>query len=112
MLSSTKPALAKFKDQLQTCWQISDGGPAHFHISIAIKHDHSTQTIALSQTALIDHIILQFGMLDAHPISTPFEPGLHLSKTESPKTDEECADIARLPYHKLIGSLMYLSIGT
>ena len=112
MLGSSKLSQLKFKEQLQTRWQISDGGPARFHIGITIEHDRANRTITLSQVALIDCIILQFGLSDTHPISTPLEPSLCLSKANSPQTNEEHADVAHLPYHKLIGSLMYLSIGT
>ena len=112
MLGNSKLALSMFKQQLQTQWQISDGGPAHFHIGIAIERDRGAHTIALSQVALIDRIILQFGLSDAYPVSTPFEPGLRLSKVDSPKTDDKHAAVTCLPYRELIGSLMYLSIGT
>ena len=110
MLRSSKLSLLKFREQLQTRWQISDRGPAHFHIGIAIEHDCVNRTIALSQVALIDRIISQFSLFDAHPISTPFEPGLRLSKANSPQTNEEHADVARLPYHKLIIEIARTSI--
>ena len=95
-----------------TQWQILDRGPAHFHISITIERDRANRTITLSQVTLIDHIVSQFSLSDTHPISTLLEPGLCLSKANSPQTNEECADVAHLPYRELIRSLMYLSIGT
>jgi hypothetical protein len=109
MLGDSKHALLSFKTQLQIWWQISDGGPTHFHIGIAIEHNCDTCTIALSQPALIDHIITQFGLADAYPIGTPFEPGAYLSKGSSPASEEECSN---MPYRKLVGSLMYLAIST
>ena len=75
-------------------WVVS---PVHFHIGITIERDHVNCTTALSQVALINCIISQFGLSDTHPISTPLEPSLCLSKANSPQTNEECVDIAHLP---------------
>ena len=112
MLSNFKSALLHFKSQLQTKWQISDGGPAHFHIGITIERDCSAHTIALSQTVFIDCIISQFHLDNAHPIGTPFEPGMYLSKASSPTSPEDRSAMAKTPYHELVGSLMYIAIGT
>jgi len=90
-VGSTKQALAHFKTQLRSHWEISDLGDARFCVGIAIERDRTKHTIALSQTALIDQIITQFGLQDAYPVSIPMEPGLHLScKEHSPMTDDDC----------------------
>ena len=112
MLGDSKHALSHFKTQLQTRWQISDGGPAHFHIGIAIERDRAARTLALSQTALIDRVVSQFGLTDAHPVAIPFESGHYLLKDPSPRSDDEHATMSRTPYRELVGSLMYLAIGT
>lgn len=112
MLSDTPSTLSNFKAQLQMHWQISDGGPAHFHIGIAIERDRSNRTIALSQTVLIDCIVSQFRLVDAHPVSTPLEPKAYLSKATPPQTDEDHVLLSCTPYRELIGSLMYFMIGT
>ena len=83
MLGNSKHALLVFKEQLQTCWKISNGGPAHFHIGIAIECDHLKQTIGLSQTALINHIIEQFSLGDTLPVTMQMEPSCQLSKAMS-----------------------------
>ena len=112
MLRDSKHALSHFKTQLQTRWQISDGSPAHFHIGITIEHDRAARTLTLSQTALIDRVVSQFGLTDAHPVAIPFESGHYLSKDPSPKSDDKRATMSRTPYRELIGSLMYLAIRT
>ncbi|KAF8551007.1 hypothetical protein OG21DRAFT_1378572, partial [Imleria badia] len=57
-------------------------------------------------------LITQFGLADAYPIGTPFEPGAYLSKGSSPASEEECSNMSKMPYHELVGSLMYLAIST
>ncbi|THU76114.1 hypothetical protein K435DRAFT_570796, partial [Dendrothele bispora CBS 962.96] len=57
-------------------------------------------------------IISEFGQREAHAVKTPLEPGTRLSRGDSPKTEEEKEDMKKVPYRRLIGSLMYLAIGT
>jgi hypothetical protein len=112
-VGSTKGAISHFKNQLRTKWSVSDLGNARFCLGIALERDRTHRTISLSQTALIDRIINQFGLKDASPVSTPMETGLHLSRrTHAPSTDAQRELMSRTPYRSLIGSLMYLAIGT
>lgn len=113
IVASTTPAAVRFKEELQQEWQISDLGEARFCIGIAIERDRATCSIRISQTALIDKIISQFRLSDAYPVSAPMDPGLRLSCAHhSPKTAELKAEAAVLPYRALVGSLMYVAIGT
>jgi hypothetical protein len=65
------------------------------------------------QTPLIDHILAQFGMTDANPISTPMEASIILSKLPStPITTQEELKLKAILYRHLIGHLMYLAITT
>jgi hypothetical protein len=58
--TSTDDAAAKFKADLATLWEISDLGEAQFCVGITIEHDLANHYIYLSQTALIDRILIQF----------------------------------------------------
>jgi len=112
-VGSSKHIISSFKDQLHTKWAISDLGEAKFCVGIAIERDRTTRTIRLSQHALIDRIVLQFGLKDATPISTPMEPGLHLSRHHhAPSSAAERDLMTWTPYRSLVGSLMYIAIGT
>ena len=51
-------------------------------------------------------------MLDSKKGLLPFRHGIHLSKTMSPKTTEEMAKMAKVPYASAIGSLMYAILCT
>ncbi len=110
---SSLTAISEFKHELSSVWTISDLGESKFCIGIAISRDHASRVVSLSQTALIDRIIAQYGLSDAHPVSTPMEAGLHLSRTaRNALSQEELSDISKVPYRPLIGCLMYLAIGT
>ena len=45
-------------------------------------------------------------------VSHPLPPYVKLSQTDSPKSDEERAMMAKVPYASAVGSLMYAMIAT
>ncbi|OBZ68344.1 Retrovirus-related Pol polyprotein from transposon TNT 1-94 [Grifola frondosa] len=113
IVSSSRPAVDEFKHQLRDAWSISDLGKARFCVGIAIDRDRATHTARLSQVALIDKILAQFHLADAHSVSTPLDPSLRLSHIDhSPKTDKAKAAAAKLPYRALVGSLNYVAVGS
>ncbi|PHT48471.1 hypothetical protein CQW23_12679 [Capsicum baccatum] len=50
-------------------------------------------------------------MQNVKPVSTPLEAHFKLSTTLSPKTDNECDYMSRVPYSSAVGSLMYAMFG-
>jgi hypothetical protein len=68
----------RFKSQLNAKWKISDLGEAKFALGISISRNRADRTISLSQTALIDRIVAEFGQADAHPVDTLMVAGLNL----------------------------------
>lgn len=106
-ISSSKPRCIKYGPSLN--WAQS----AHFIMGIAVAWVKDTQTVALSQTALIDKIIEQFGQKDAHPVSAPLEPGWKLCHTNPQSiTPKEQLHLNKLLYWSLISCLLYLVIST
>jgi Reverse transcriptase (RNA-dependent DNA polymerase) len=103
-----------FKDFLSSKWEISALGPASFALGIAISRDLSKHTVSLSQTALIDRVLEKFSMADANPVETPMVPGLQLRRPDksTPLSPAEAQWFTQTPYHSLVGSLMYLAVGT
>jgi hypothetical protein len=61
VISSSPEETDCFKSELWTKWEISDLGPIKYALSIAISRNRETCTVQLSQTALIDRIVKQFG---------------------------------------------------
>jgi len=117
IVSSLPEASQLFKEELKSLWTISDLGEARFCVGIAISHDRANHLISLSQTALIDCIIQQFGQTDADPISTPMDPSVAKSLTcpspsDPPLSDTDLHELMHIPYHSLVSSLMYLAVGT
>ena len=103
-----------FKSQLKQHWEINDLGPAKFALGIAISRDDDAKTISISQSALIDRVVEQFGQSEAHSVDTPMVAGLQLRRPDrtvpTPSHIIEWAE--RTPYRSLVGSLMYIARGT
>jgi len=112
-IASNKDENERFKNQMHKAWTISDLGNVRFIVGIAVNWDRPNRTVMLSQTALIDKIIAQFGQQNAAPSSLPMDPGLKLRCTNYKNMSKNEIDkIKKLPYRSLIGCLLYLSIGT
>ncbi|VDC00050.1 unnamed protein product [Peniophora sp. CBMAI 1063] len=109
--SSTCEEERQFEEEMRKHWKITKSD-ASFIVGISIKRNRADRTIALSQVALIDRILVEFNCKDVNPTITPLAPGTKLSKRDSPRTEEEKQEAAKLPYQQLVGSLMYLAIAT
>ena len=81
-IASSKEENERFKSQMKLVWSISDLGEAKHCIGIAIQRDKPKRAVYLSQKALIDKIIQQFGQQDSHPVSTPMDAGLKLRRVD------------------------------
>jgi hypothetical protein len=89
-VASSKDENEWFKVQMWTMWTISNLGDVHLVVGIAVEWDCPNHTVMLSQTALIDYIILQFGQVATSPLRMPMAPGLklhHLDSSSLSKTD-------------------------
>lgn len=64
--------------------------------------------ITVDQEEYIKKVLVNFSMTDAKPASTPADLSLKLVYP----SNEEKETAKHLPYQRLIGSLMYLSVGT
>jgi len=109
---STLSLIVTFKRQISKHVEITDLGELHWLLSIEIKCDHERRTIHLSQHSYIDSIIARYNFQDLKPVSTPMETSTRLSTSQAPATTLKIAKMHDVPYLKVVGSLMYASLGT
>ena len=105
---STKAAI----NQLASHFKLRDLGPTSFLLGIEVKRDRPNRKISLCQKQYIIDMLVRYKMSDCNPISTPMDPGLHLTKEMCPQTKEEVEEMAKNPYLSAVGSLMYLACST
>lgn len=86
-------------------FKIKNLGQPSYCLGIEIKK--SRESIHLSQANYIRDILERFGMSDCKPVSTPMSTSTDLRVTSG---EDEPAE--KRPFRELVGSLMYLAIGT
>ena len=97
------------KSDLSACYEMTDLGEIQSYLSMRIVHDRSLRRIEIDQSGYVKDVLERFGMSDATPHNTPLPAGAeeHLYKyTEQ----VSASDITH--YQSLIGSLLYVQIGT
>ena len=105
IISNSTALVAQMKKDLDSCFDMTDLGEIHWILNMEVTHNWQKQTIRLSQSQYIEDILKRHGMADCKPAATPMEANLKLKKLEA-------AEVDITEYQRLIGSLMYGSIGT
>ena len=110
--SSSKAAIQQVKRDLASHFTIHNQGPVQSILGVKVVRDRSARTISLSQPGYIKSILEDFNMSDCNPSATPMEQNIKLSKTMSPTSPEEQAEMKKVPYRKLVRKLLYLAVAT
>lgn len=95
--------------ELSGIFDITDNGEVEHLLGCVVIRYRSRRTIILSQTLFTTSILRQFGMEHSNAVSTPLPPKTHLTADDCPKTDEERAEMASVPYCAVVGKVMYLA---
>lgn len=102
----------RLKEQLSREFEMKDLGAARQILGMSIVRDIGAGTLKLSQQKYIRKVLEKFNMTDAKARRTPLGSHLKLSKKQSPKTDEDVEEMAKVPYASAVGSLMYAMVCT
>lgn len=98
--------IQKFKSQLCSVFEMVDLGQVKYFLGLSIERNREERVFKIHQSQYTQEILKRFHMESCNGISTPIEKDLFLKKAEleGEKTSK--------PYRQLIGSLMYLMIGS
>jgi hypothetical protein len=109
IIGSSLKDVKQLKEKLSLRYEMSDLGEIQSYLGMRICRDHSQKRIEVDQSGYIKSVLDRFGMADANPHPTPLPAGAdaHLVKNTAQATQ---ADIKH--YQSLIGSLLYVQIGT
>ena len=103
------------KAKLSSSFKIQDLGEAKYILGIEIKHNHTLQTISLSQSQCSHTVLEHTGKSACKPVWTPIAHNSQLSTT-SPDDNQSIPEMVikghQVSYLTVIGSLMYLMLGT
>ncbi len=113
-IASSPDENATFKAQLRQHWDISNLGAIKYALDIAVTRDRASKNIHLSQHALIDRIVEQFGQSEAHPVDTSMVLGTQILRPDPtiPVTADVVSWMDHTPYRSLVGTLNYIAVAT
>ena len=112
LVSKSKEALQKIKQELLSHFKLRDLGPIAQILGVQVTRDRSKRTLCLSQSQYAMDVLTKFNMADCKPVGTPMDPGVRLTKDMCPTTDAEREEMASVPYINAVGALMYLATAT
>ena len=109
ILGVSLEAVKLLKSDLSKCYEMSDLREIMSYLRIRITRDHSLRCLEINQSGYLTNVLERFGMSNATPHNTPLPTGAdeHLVKFEGQATALEIKN-----FQSLIGSLLYLQIGT
>jgi Reverse transcriptase (RNA-dependent DNA polymerase)/Integrase core domain len=112
LIGNDIPTLHETKAWLGKCFSMKDLGDAAYILGIKIYRDRTKRVLGLSQSTYVNKVLSRFSMLDSKKGLLPARHGIHLSKTQCPKTPDELRRMMRIPYASAVGSIMYAMICT
>jgi hypothetical protein len=109
IMGSSLEDVRQLKSSLSSRYEMTDLGEIQSYLGMRISRDRSRKRLEIDQSGYIKDVLDRFGMADANPHPTPLPAGAdaHLVKFS---TQAASADIKH--YQSLIGSLLYVQIGT
>ncbi|MCO5569013.1 hypothetical protein L7F22_022719 [Adiantum nelumboides] len=104
--------IAALKSKLNDTFDMKVLGDANHILGMCIVRDRGKKVLRLSQSGYIDKVLKRFNMEGGKALSPPLPSYVKLSLSDCPKSDEEKAKMAKVPYSSVVGSLMYSIICT
>ena len=91
---------------------MKDLGEANHFLGMRIKRNRKKGILELSQESYIKKVLQCFNMTEGKSVSTSLPSYVKLSNDDSPKSDFEKEEMAKVPYSSAVGSLMWAMIAT
>lgn len=112
LVSNSLDRLEQLKKDLSDQFEMKDLGEAKYVLGLEIERNRLLRTLTIGQQTYIKNILERFNMQDCKPVSTPFERGTLLQKSNCPNTPEGVEVMKHVPYQAAIGAIMYAMLGT
>lgn len=111
MFSASAARIRHFKDLLMKKYRMTDLGAAQQFLGLEIIRDRKKRSITLRQQQRIDELLVRTQMQNSHGQQTPLTPG-PIPPAASDSSEKPLDDIGKRDYQSLVGSLMWLMLGT
>ena len=77
-----------------------------------IKRERKRHQLTLSQAGYLGKVIKRYGINGSKTSSSPMDAGTQLSTKDCSMSEEEKAEMEKIPYANVVGSLMYAMVCT
>ena len=91
---------------------MKDMGLAKQILGMHIVRDRTKKLLWLSQEKYVTKVLQTFSMERAKPVESRLPTNCKLSKDQCPKSKTEKAEMTKVPYASVVGSLMYAMVCT
>jgi hypothetical protein len=114
IIAATSKELAlRYVNIIGRRFRISYSGELRSYLNIGIEHDRFGKTVYLSQEKYIEQLIADFEIPSDAAIRTPMQENLKLLAAEEENaTSKQLQYVAKFPYRKLVGAIIYLNVCT
>ncbi|KAL9274268.1 Retrovirus-related Pol polyprotein from transposon TNT 1-94-like protein [Drosera capensis] len=102
----------RLKEQLSEEFEMKDLGASKQILGMSINRNRAEGFLILSQEKYIGKVLERFSMQDAKARCTPLGANFSFTKKQSPRTNKDKAEMARVPYASVVESLMYAMVCT
>lgn len=100
------------KKDLGTVFEMKDLGPAKKILGMEITRNRKELRLELSQCDYIEKVLKLFQMEKAKPVKTPIGILFKLKSATDKELKEQSEAMSKVPYANVMGSVMYMMIGT
>jgi len=104
---SDQKYLGIMKEKFMKVWECHDLGTAKEYLGMEIQRNPSTGSLIVDQVKYLDKILKRFDMQDCNPANTPLP-----EKYDPVASTRESNSKLHSQYQSVIGSLLYLMLGT
>jgi hypothetical protein len=101
--------IQELKAVLSNRYKMMNLGKIDLYLRVNIMCDQLVKLLEINQSCYIQEIVNRFRMLDANPVHTPLPLG---AETHLMKYEEQASASEIKAYQQVIGSLLYIQIGT
>ncbi len=99
--------ISKVKNGFMKMWECKDLGKVKEYLGMKIEYNKNLGTLIINQEAYAKKVVARFGLENSKPTRTPLPTGYNPTAATLP-----CSKEQRHDYQMIIGSLLYLALGT
>ena len=109
---STKAVTTMVKQRLSQRYSMKDLGNVDEILGCRVQVNSLLGTVTIQQHKYTAGLLEKYLDTDMKSADTPADKSIILSQSHEPENEEEQAFMATIPYREVIGSLLWLSLGT